>query len=61
MPARCPLYPRKQTSGGVIGMSALGQKQTSIGRVVMSAFGTKRTFCAAVEALLFDYLVSGRE
>ena len=25
---RCPLYPRKQTSGGVNGMSAKGQKRT---------------------------------
>ena len=27
----------------------------------MSALCQKQTFCAAVEALLFDYLVSGRE
>src|SRR5262249_40019032 len=41
-----PLYPQKRTLLRVIGMSALG---------------LKRTFCTAVEALLFDYLVSGCE
>src|SRR6516164_5631819 len=39
----CPLYPQKQTSEPSRAMSALCQK---------------RTFCAAVEALLFDYFVS---
>jgi hypothetical protein len=28
---RCPLYPRKQTSAGHIGMSAKGHKRTSTG------------------------------
>jgi hypothetical protein len=42
----CPLYSQKQTLVRTSRMSALCQK---------------RTFCAAVEGLLFDYLVSGRE